>query len=90
MAHFTESITWHRNISPNTLGTYLVQVHQLEEIIPSTDTAEPFIVDPEKEYISLAHWDGKRWDNIIIDNCISTDDANPSFRIKAWSGRNIS
>ena len=89
MAHFTTSKTWYQGTTPVDAGMFLVQVQQLEESFSLDDPGKQLITDPGREYVSLAHWSGERWDNIIIDECISTDDANPTFIIKAWAHRDI-
>ena len=89
MAQFTASKIWNQVTTPDAEGLFLVQVQQLEESFPSDDPNEPLITDQGREYISLAHWNGGRWDSIIIDEVISTDDGNPAFIIKAWTDRNI-
>ena len=89
MEQFTLQKTWYQETTPDSPGMYLVQIHQLEEFIPPAIPEDPLIIDLGGDFISLAHWDGTSWDNIIIDDIISTDDADPIFLIDAWANRGI-
>lgn len=90
MTQFTSQRTWYQETTPDSPGMYLVQIHQLEECIPPAGPEDMYIIDLGGEFISLAHWDGTRWDNIIIDDFISTDDSDPIFLIDAWASRGVS
>lgn len=90
MTQFTSQKTWYQETTPDSPGMYLVQIHQLEEYIPPVAPEDPFIIDLGGDFISLAHWDGTRWDTIIIDDIISTEDSDPVFLVDAWTDRGVS